>query len=79
MKTQSWIVEALRYSSKQGSTLRELQRYIDEHFYEELAVDTLNQALKALMAKGQVELVLERYYLAKPKGTTSAFDKLFGE
>ncbi|MEZ4629409.1 MAG: hypothetical protein R2880_01585 [Deinococcales bacterium] len=77
MSSQRWILEALRYHAKEGATLREIQRYIDEHFYEELAVDTLKQSLKALMDQGEVEQNLERYKLRKLKSAKTAFDDLF--
>ena len=79
MSIENWVQEALRYGGKGGSTVREIQRYIDEHFYEELAVDTLEAALVRLIDKGQVQKLLDSYTLAKQEGAKDAFERLFGD
>lgn len=59
--------------------LREVQRFIDERHYEELAVDTLEAALADLLAGEQVAMDGDRYYPAKRISKEDAVRKLFGD
>ena len=78
MAVDTWILEALRDAGKHGATLREVQRYIDEHRYEELAVDTLQCSLNQLEEQGKVARQDERYVVASKTSREDALKKLFG-
>ena len=79
MTVDTWVLEALRSAGSRGLTLREVQRYIDEHRYEELAVDTLQRSLSHLMAQGKVEQQDERYIAVSKTSQEDALRKLFGD
>ncbi len=79
MTVNTWVLEALRSAGNRGLTLREVQRYIDEHRYEELAVDTLQRSLSHLMEQGKVEQQDERYVVASKTSKEDALKKLFGD
>ncbi len=79
MTVDTWVLEALRSAGSRGLTLREVQRYIDEHRYEELAVDTLQRSLSHLTAQGKVEQQDERYVAVSKTSQEDALRKLFGD
>ena len=79
MTVDTWVLEALRSAGGRGATLREVQRYIDEHRYEELAVDTLQRSLDHLKERGDVEQRGERYVAASKTRREDALKKLFGD
>ena len=79
MTVDTWVLEALRSAGSRGLTLREVQRYIDEHRYEELAVDTLQRSLNHLTAQGKVEQKDERYVAVSKTSKEDALRKLFGD
>jgi len=79
MNVEVWVEESLRYAGNKGATLREIQRFIDEHHYEELAVDTLQKSLDKLMEQGRVANEVDIYKLAKKDDAKSAFDSLFSD
>lgn len=79
MTVDDWVYEAVEKSGKQGASLREVQRYIDEHHYEELAVDTLSRSLETLTQKGRLTGDSERWRVAKRTSKEDAFKQLFGE
>ena len=79
MTVDTWVLEALRSAGGRGLTLREVQRYIDEHRYEELAVDTLQRSLNHLVEQGKVEPKGERYVAASQTSKEDALKKLFGD
>jgi ferritin len=78
MNVNDWVLEAVR-STTQGASLREVQRYIDEHHHEELSVKVLGDALDSLVQKGQLEVANERYFAVKKTNKEDALKKLFGE
>jgi hypothetical protein len=79
MTVDDWVYEALEQHPKTGATLREIQRYVDEHHYEELAVDTVEAALENLSEAGRVHKE-GTHWLATHKTTKDdALKKLFGE
>ena len=79
MTVDTWILEALRSAGSRWLTLREVQRHIDEHRYEELAVDTLQRSLDHLIERGNVEQKGERYAAVSKTNKEDALKKLFGD
>ncbi|HRN18172.1 MAG: hypothetical protein WC972_03535 [Trueperaceae bacterium] len=77
MTVNAWVLEAVEEGSHKGVTLRNVQSYIDEHHFEELAVDTLEAALASLLAAGKVTLEGERYYPARRTSKEDAMKQLF--
>lgn len=78
MNVDDWVLEAVR-STTHGASLREVQRYIDEHHHEELAVRVLGDALDKLVTKGLLEVDTERYFAVAKTNKEDALKKLFGE
>ena len=80
MTVDDWVLEAVRALSRgRGATLREVQRFIDERHFEELAVDTLQSSLDKLVAKGRLEESDEHWSLVKGTSREDAAKKLFGD
>ncbi|HEX7002832.1 MAG TPA: hypothetical protein VF168_01435 [Trueperaceae bacterium] len=79
MTVDQWVYEAVESQAKTGATLREIQRYIDEHHYEELAVDTIETSLEKLRSDGKLELDGTRWRLANRTSKEDALKKLFGD
>ncbi len=78
MNVDDWVLEAVA-ATPHGSSLREVQRYVDEHHHEELSVKVLGDALDKLVQKGQLETDNERYFAVKKTNREDALKKLFGE
>lgn len=79
MTVDDWVFEAIETHSKTGITLREIQRYIDEHHFEELAIDTLESALESLVATGRVVLEGRRWHPIRRTSKEDALKRLFGD
>jgi hypothetical protein len=79
MTVDEWVYEALEEHIKAGATLREVQRYIDEHHYEELAVDTIEAALDKLASEGRVVKDGTRWKAIVKTSKEDALKKLFGD
>ncbi len=79
MTVEAWVLEAVEASPSKGATLRNVQQHIDEHHFEELAVDTLEAALSSLQAAGKITLDGERYYPARRTSKEDAMKQLFGD
>lgn len=79
MTVEDWALEAVESYGKAGATLREVQRYIDERHFEELAVDTLEDALEQLVTGGRLEHRPPRWYPVKKTSKEDALNKLFGK
>jgi hypothetical protein len=78
MTVDDWVLEAVQeLSPKGGATLREVQRYIDEHHYEELAVDTLETSLVRLTEAGKLQEQQGRWLALKKTSKEDALKKLF--
>lgn len=78
MTVRNWVFEAIEEHAKDGATVRDIQKHIDEHRFEELALDTIESALEALLGEDRIEKDGSRY---RVKGRTSKEDalrKLFG-
>jgi len=78
MVVDDWVLEAVRYIPH-GASLREVQRYIDEHHREELSVAVLEASLDRLVRVGRLEVDAERYFAVKKTSKEDAMKKLFGE
>ncbi|MCA9838241.1 MAG: hypothetical protein KC422_15085 [Trueperaceae bacterium] len=79
MTTDDWVFEAIERSGNKGASLREVQRFVDENHYEELAVDTIQTALEQLAVRGQIALEGERWKAIKKTSKEDALKKLFGD
>jgi protoheme ferro-lyase len=79
MTVDEWVFEALEQHPKAGATVREVQRYIDEHHYEELAVDTIEAALENLVEQGRATKQGTRWLASHKVSKDDALKKLFGE
>jgi hypothetical protein len=81
MTVDTWTLEAVEALGKtqEGATMRQIQRYIDEHRYEELAVDTLELSLQRLAAQGRVEATATGWRPAKKTSKEDALKRLFKE
>ena len=78
MNVDDWVLEAVR-ARTHGSSLREVQRYIDEHHFEELSVKVLGDALDQLVDRGLVKVDTERYVAVAKTNKEDDLKKLFGE
>ena len=79
MTVDDWVYEAVSNHGAKGATVREVQRHIDEHHYEELAIDTLEASLAELTDKGRLTQDGTRWQVAKRTSKEDAFKKLFGD
>ena len=78
MNVEDWVLGAVR-ARAHGSSLREVQRYLDEHRHEELSVKVLADALDKLVGRGLVRVDTERYFAVTRTNKEDALKKLFGE
>lgn len=78
MTVEGWVFEAVE-AHKDGATVRDVQRYIDERRYEELAVDTIEEALDRLTAAGRLERDGARWMVAPRISKEDALKRLFGD
>lgn len=71
-------MDVLRDYGKRGASLRQIQRFIDEKHYEELAVHTLQEKLDGLLEQEKVNFdsSTEQYTLVR-RSSSHAFDQLF--
>ncbi|MEJ2288830.1 MAG: hypothetical protein P8Y02_09340 [Deinococcales bacterium] len=79
MTVDDWVFEAVESSGTKGATLRQVQRYIDEKHFEELAVDTIESALASLLEQGRLTREGTRYSVAHRTSKEDALKKLFGD
>lgn len=80
MTVDDWVHEALEAAGQRGGTLRDVQRWIDEHRGEELAMDTLEASLHGLIAGGRAKTLDDgRYAVQRKSGQADALKRLFGE
>lgn len=78
MTVTNWVYEAIEDIAREGATVRDIQRHIDEHRFEELAVDTIEAALENLLEAGRIELDGTRYRVKGKTSKEDALKKLFG-
>lgn len=79
MTVDDWVFEALERAASSGVTPRELQRVIDEHHYEELAIDTIEASLATLASAGRAVEHEGRWRAVRATSKADALKKLFGE
>jgi hypothetical protein len=80
MTVDDWVHEAVEAAGPRGASLREIQRWIDEARGEELAIDTIEAALAALVEDGRLKVASEgRWAVAPRTGAADAIKRLFGE
>ena len=77
MTVDDWVLEAADQHGKAGATVRDIQRYIDEHHFEELAVDTIENALDKLRTAGRVTRDEEKWFAVKRTSVDDALKQLF--
>ena len=78
MTVDEWVFEAIEKAGRNGATLRDIQRFIDEHRYEELAIDTIEAALDTLEEQGRIERNDERWIASRRTTKEDAMKRLFG-
>lgn len=79
MTVDQWVFEAVESHAKTGASIRDIQRHIDEHHYEELAIDTIEASLEKLRAEGRLHLEGTRWHAANRTSKEDALKKLFGD
>lgn len=79
MTVDEWVFDALERAGTHGATVRELQRSIDEHHYEELAVDTIETALASLAGAGRAIAKDDRWHALRTTTKEDALRRLFGD
>ena len=79
MTVDAWVLDAIESAGSRGATLRDVQRYIDEKHFEELAVDTLEASLAGLLQAERITIEGERYHPAPRTSKEDALKKLFGD
>ena len=80
MTVEGWVHEAVQAAGVRGATLLDVQRWIDEHRGEELAIDTIEGSLASLMASGRVDQNAPgRWIMTAKTDKADALRRLFGE
>lgn len=79
MTVENWVYEAIEEAGKTGATVRDIQRYIDDHHYEELAVDTIEVALQSLAEESRIAEENKRWHVTSKTSKEDALKKLFGD
>lgn len=80
MTVNGWVREAVRAARDRGATVREVQRWIDEHHGEELAVATIEASLTQQTEEGTLTRTGPgRWTLAAKTTKADALRRLFGE
>ncbi len=79
MSVTNWVMQAIEKSFAKGATIREIQRFIDEQHYEELAIFTIETELNSLLKKSRIKQVDDRYFKAEQTSKEDALKKLFGD
>ncbi len=79
MTVDDWVFEAVEMAGAKGATLRQVQRFIDETHFEELAVDTIEASLSSQVEQGRLAQEGTRYQVARRTSKEDALRKLFGD
>ena len=79
MTVDDWVFEAVERAAAAGSTVREIQRTIDEQHYEELAIDTIEASLAALAGAGRGVDRDGRWRVHRTTSKEDALKRLFGD
>lgn len=78
MTVTTWVYEAVENIARDGATVRDIQRWIDENRFEELAIDSIETALESLVQQERLELDGTRYRVRARTSKEDALKKLFG-
>ena len=76
MNVDDWTYEAVE-KHLEGASVREVQRYIDEHQHAELALNTIEDALKRLARAERITQDGEAWKVTKRTSKDDAMKKLF--
>ncbi len=79
MTVDDWVYEAVESSGEAGASVHDIQRYIDDHHYEELAMDTLESSLAKLVTVGRIAPHGTRWAIAERTSKEDALRKPFGD
>jgi hypothetical protein len=80
MTVDDWVLEAVeRLGRGKGSSVREIQRFIDEHHHEELALDTIGTSLARWLKAGRLEQHDGSWRAVKATGKEDAMRRLFND
>lgn len=79
MTVDEWVYEAVEAYGAKGATLRQVQRFIDEKHFEELAVDTIEASLASLTTQERLTMEDDRYLAKRRTSKEDALKKLFGD
>lgn len=79
MTVDEWVFEALERAGAHGATVREVQRSVDEHRYEELAIDTIEASLASLAEAGRAVETDARWRAVRNTTKEDALRRLFGD
>jgi hypothetical protein len=79
MTVDEWVFEALERVGAHGATVREVQRLVDEHRYEELAIDTIEASLASLALTGRADETEGRWRAVRTTTKEDALRRLFGD
>jgi hypothetical protein len=79
MTVDEWVFEALERAGSHGATVRDVQRLVDEHRYEELAIDTIETSLAALAEAGRATEEDGRWRAQRATSKEDALRRLFGD
>ncbi len=79
MTVDEWVYQAVEASGTKGATVRQVQRYIDETHFEELAVDTIENSLASMVAQDRLTHDGTRYATLRRVTKEDALKKLFGD
>ncbi len=79
MTVDEWVFEALERAGSHGATVREVQRLVDEHRYEELAIDTIEASLASLAQAGRAHETEGRWRAVRTTTKEDALRRLFGD
>lgn len=77
MSVREWVMRAVEASTA-APKLRDIQRFIDETYHEELAVDTLQKTLDDLVKQEKLTGDSEGcYHVVKSTSQADAINRLF--
>lgn len=79
MTVDDWVFEAIEKAGALGATLRDIQRSIDEHRFEELAIDTIEASLALLVKAERISQDGDRWRVQRHTSKADALKRLFGD
>lgn len=80
MTVDDWVHQAVQAAGSRGASVREIQRWIDEHRGEELAIDTIEASLASHENAGRLQQSAPgRWTVTAKTDKADAVRRLFGE